>query len=152
MDIKYLSFLNPYKDMLGYTKGVDVHTIQQIETDFNVKLPKAYKEFLFVYGEESGNLLNSYLVEVHKLIGNRKSATIASVDELVGKKVELKDSFFFFAQWQGYVFYFFDCEEMDDDPKVYLLTDSPKIENYKESFTSFIRDEGLKPLLNLKNL
>jgi len=147
MDIIYFSFLKPYQELLGNTKGISTQFIQQIEADFRVSLPKAYKEFLFMFGEESGALLDSYLVEIYKLKNNRQSAEIASVDELSGNEVKIKDSFFFFGQWQGYIFYFFDCDEMSDDPIVYILTDSPKIEKYKESFTSFVRDEGLKPLL-----
>lgn len=147
MDIKYLSFLDTYRDVLGNPKGIDVQLIQKIEIDFNVRLPRAYKEYLFLFGENTGNLLSSYLTSVYKLKGNRESAKNAAIDELSGKAVNIKDSFFFFGQWQGYVFYFFDCEEGKDDPTIYILTDSPGIEKYKDSFTLFVRDEGLNPLL-----
>ena len=153
MDIQYLSFLKDYTDLLGHTKGIDIMSIEKIEMNFRVKLPKAYKEFLFLFGEDSGNILGSYYMMFPALLENRNDALYAlGFDDRksVEDKPEIKDSFFFFGQWQGYIFYFFDCEEESDDPIVYILMDSLKIEKYKGSVTSFIKDEGLQALLDLK--
>jgi len=149
MDTRYLSFLNDYNELVGFTKGIDVTLIRKIEIEFNVRLPQAYKEFLYLFGEKSGNIFGSYYMGFPVLLENKNDALHALNfdDRKAGNRPEIKDSFFFFGQWQGYIFYFFDCDEMSDDPIVYILTDSPKIEKYKESFTSFVRDEGLKPLL-----
>ncbi|MBS1508886.1 MAG: SMI1/KNR4 family protein [Bacteroidetes bacterium] len=147
MKLNYLSFLNEYIRILGSIEGLNDKEINQLEIESKIKLPNAYKEFLKLFGKKSGQMLGSYLTERHKLSRNRESAKIASIDELDNKQVEIKDSYFFFAQWQGYNFFFFDCAEGKEDPPVYLLTDSPSISLYKKSFTDFIKDEGLKPLL-----
>ena len=149
MKSEYLSFLENCKNILGETEGVRFEEIECIESLFNIKLPFAYIEYLLQFGRKSGNLLGSYLTEINNLDKNKESAKVASVDELDGVQVPIEDSYFFFGQWQGYIFYFFDCEEDCENPPVYILTDSPKIEKYKDSFSEFIRDEGLKPLLGL---
>jgi hypothetical protein len=149
MKLHYMSFLNQHLSLLGNIEGLNDQDINQLEKEFKIELPSAYKEFLKLLGRKSGQLLGSYLVERHKLNGNKESAKIASVDDLENKRVEIKDSYFFFAQWQGYNFFFFDCDENGENPPVYLLTDSPRISLYKPSFTDFVKDEGLKPLLDL---
>ena len=147
MILNHLYFVTPYLSLLGNIEGLSEVHIEKIEMKFKVRLPDSYKEFLKYFGRESGNLLGSYLVEEHKLLGNKESALYASVDELDNKSVKIKDTYFFFGQWQGYVFYFFDCSGNSEDPPVYILTDSPKIEKYKNSFTEFIFEEGIKPLI-----
>jgi hypothetical protein len=107
---------------------------------------------LLFSGKESGNLLSSYYMTYPSVIDNKEDAIYAlNFDDR--KKDEdkpiLKDSYFFFGQWQGYIFYFFNCDDCNDNPPVYILTDAPKIEKYKDSFSDFIRDEGLKPLLDI---
>jgi SMI1-KNR4 cell-wall len=155
MSNEYLSFLKEYHGLLGNTIGASENKIAQIEQDFNVKLPISYKEFLMAYGQESGNLLGSYYMEYPILKENKDDALYAiNFDErkLNQDKLVIQDSYFFFGQWQGYNFFFFDCREESENPVVYLLTDKPEIKRYKDSFTDFIRDEGLKPLLNSKNI
>ena len=152
MEIKYLNFLSPYKFKIGDTKGITLDEILYIESIFSIKLPNAYKEYLLLFGKESGNLLSSYYTEYPSVLENKEDAIYAlNFDDrqLNKDKPKLKNSYFFFGQWQGYVFYFFDCEEDCKNPPVYILTDAPKIEKYKDSFSEFIRDEGLKPLLGL---
>ena len=132
---------------MGEYLGLSINDIKQIERKFNIRLPKIYKQFLLKYGKNSGYLLSGYLVTIDKISGNRESALDASYDEIDNVKVEIKDSYFFFAQWQGYNFYFFDCSLNEEDPPIFLLDDSPKIVKYKDSFTDFLKDEGLRPLL-----
>lgn len=147
MKKNYISFLDDYSDRIGETVGLEINEINQLEQDFNVKFPAVYVDFLSKYGKRSGYFLSSYLVAIDKLGNNRESALDASYDEIDNIKVEVKDSYFFFAQWQGYNFFFFDCSRGEDDPPVYILTDTPEITKYKDSFTDFLKDEGLKPLL-----
>lgn len=143
----YVSFLDNYSNRIGEVIGLEFDEIRQIENKFKIDLPAAYIEFLSKYGKNSGYFLSSYLMTVDKLSNNKESALDASYDEIDDVKVEVKDSYFFFAQWQGYNFFFFDCSLKEDNPPVYILTDSPEIKKYKDSFTDFLRDEGLKPLL-----
>jgi hypothetical protein len=150
MELKYLSFLEEYKDVTGFTEGISIEEIAHIENMFHVKLPVAYKEYLAFFGKESGNLLGSYYTEYSFLIENKEDAFYAlNFDDRKSSKdkPEFKDSYFFFGQWQGGVFFFFDCEETVDNPTIYIFEDSLKIHKYHECFSDFILYEGLKPLL-----
>lgn len=144
----YVSFLNDYSNRIGETTGLGVDEISQVEKRFDIELPIAYKQFLLNTGSKTGFLLNGYYMEYPSLIDNKQDA----INELNfddrkkdDEKVEIKNSYFFFAQWQGYNFFFFDCSLKEDDPTVFLF-DTNKITKYKNSFTDFLKDEGLKPL------
>jgi hypothetical protein len=145
----YVSFLEDYSNIIGETTGLIADEISQVEKKFDIELPKAYRHFLLNIGRKTGFLLNGYYMEYPSLIENKEDA----INELNfddrkkdDEKVEIKNSYFFFAQWQGYNFFFFDCSLKEDDPTVFLL-DTNKIIKYKDSFTDFLKDEGLKPLL-----
>lgn len=150
MAIKFFSFLEPYANLIGEVRGLPQADIDFLEEKFKIILPASYKEFISLFGKKCGNLLGSYYIEFPVLMENREDAVYSlNFDDRKSTEIkpEIKDSYFFFGQWQGYVFYFFDCAEENDNPQVYILTDSLKIEKYKNSFTEFIYDEGLKPLL-----
>lgn len=146
MKLQYLHFIPHYDAVIGAPVGLSEVEILELEEQFGVVFPNAYKEFLSLFGKDSGHLLKSYWVTVNKLALNKESALDASEDELSGQKVEVKDNWFFFAQWQGYNFFFFECMEGMEDPAVYMLDDSPYIAMYKDSFTQFIKEEGLEHL------
>ncbi len=153
--MKYLSLLEKNKLKIGNTLGIDNNQVIGIENEFQLKLPSSYKEYLISFGTNCGNLLASYYMTYPSLVDNKTDAIeMLNFDDRKSdiEKPAIKDSYFFFGQWQGYVFYFFDCAEDTEDPTVYILTDSPKIEKYKDSFSEFIYDEGLKPLLEIESL
>jgi hypothetical protein len=147
MKRNYISFLEEHLNKLGAIDGLSDLEIHNIEKNFNVTLPTSYKQFLKLLGKNSGNLLNSYLMTEDRFQWNRESAIEASFDEIDDVKVEVLDNYFFIGQWQGYNFFYLDCLIDNDNPPVYVLTDSPEVYEYKSSFTEFLRDEGLKPLL-----
>ncbi|GAA3912473.1 hypothetical protein GO495_25340 [Chitinophaga oryziterrae] len=152
MRLKYLLFLEPYMDVLGkYEKleGISEEEIEDLERAFNVTLPDAYKEYLLFFGKESGQLLTAYYTEI-KYLPETRSEAIAALnfdDEKPGPKADINENYFLFGQWQGYVFYFFDCTEKHEDPPVYILRDSGEIILYKPSFSSFIKEDGLNPVI-----
>jgi hypothetical protein len=154
MNTNNLSFLETYRSVLGDIHGILPSDIDKIEKKFCVKLPHVYKDYLLMFGEKSGNILSSYYTEYPALLENRQDAVFAlNFDDRkkTEDKPKLKDSYFFFGQWQGYNFFFFDCEEINDNPTVYVLTDSLLIYKYKDTFIDFLIDEGLKPLLEILN-
>lgn len=142
--MKHLSFLESYMQVLGNHQGLSELEIQQLEKDFNVIFPAAYHEYLLFFGKESGDILGSYYTEV-KYLSENKTDVISEVD-FVGTS-QIKDSYFFFGQWQSYIFYFFDCTANNEDPPVYALKNSGKIELYKPSFSQFVKEEGLDPVI-----
>ncbi|QYS88986.1 SMI1/KNR4 family protein [Flavobacterium davisii] len=148
--MQYLSFLNEHSLEIGNSRGVESNKINEIEIHFHLVLPIAYKEYLLKFGESCDNLFGSYYMTYPSLMDNKSDAiAMVNFDDRKHEcdKPSIKDSYYFFGQWQGYIFYFFDCAESNENPAVYILTDSLKIEKYKNSFAEFIYDEGLKPLL-----
>ncbi|MGN6646890.1 MAG: SMI1/KNR4 family protein [Cytophaga sp.] len=144
--MKFLSFLNAYESQIGTSRGVSSSVIVEIEKEFHVKLPAAYKEYLSHYGAVCGSLLQSYYMTYPVLKENRSDAIeMINFDDRKSEadKPVLKDSYFFFGQWQGYIYYFFDCADEDENPVVYILNDGLQIEKYKNSFTEFLYD-GVK--------
>ena len=143
----YLSFLNAYTLQIGATEGVSPLIIAEIENEFRVKLPVAYKEYLLHFGAACGHLLKSCYMTYPVLKENRNDAiAMINFDDRKSEhdKPVLKDTYFFFGQWQGYIYYFFDCTDESENPAVYILNDGLRIEKYKNSFTEFLYDEGVK--------
>lgn len=141
---KYLDFLQQYPKHLGDPQGVTETEIKAIEQQFNVKLPLAYVEFIAIFGKKRGRILRNYSSEVAYLVQNRKDA-VKSAREMGDTAFEIKDSHFFFGQWQGLSSYFFDCSTLEDDPAVYVL-DAGKADVFKSSFSQLIREELNKVL------
>jgi len=141
---KYLDFLQQYAKHLGDPQGVKEAEIHAIEQQFNVKLPLAYVEFISIFGKKKGRILRNYSSEVSYLAQNRKDAVKAQ-ESAGADAFMIKDSHFFFGQWQGLSSYFFDCEQQEDDPPVYVL-DAGKAEVFKPSFSQLIREELNKVL------
>jgi len=141
---QYLDFLQQYTKHLGDPQGVTEADIKTIEQQFNVKLPLAYIEFITIFGKRKGRILRNYSSEVAYLAQNRKDAIKTLADMGTGS-FTIKDSHFFFGQWQGLSSYFFDCEQQEDDPVVYVL-DSGKADVFKPTFSQLIREELTKVL------
>ncbi|TWW01512.1 SMI1/KNR4 family protein [Chitinophaga pinensis] len=140
----YLDFLQQYPKHLGDPQGVNAEEIKAIELQYNVKLPLAYVEFISVFGKKKGRILRNYSSEVAYLAQNRKDA-IKSLGDMGTTAFVIKDSHFFFGQWQGLSSYFFDCASEEDDPVVYVL-DAGKADVFKPSFSQLIREELNKVL------
>lgn len=141
---KYLDFLQQYPKHLGDPQGVNAEEIKAIELQYNVKLPLAYVEFIAIFGKKKGRILRNYSSEVSYLAQNRKDA-IKSLADTGSTAFAIKDSHFFFGQWQGLSSYFFDCSSDEDDPAVYVL-DAGKADVFKSSFSQLIREELNKVL------
>ncbi len=145
--MKHLAFLNEHTLQIGFAEGVKTATIAEIEKEFQVKLPAAYKEYLLHFGAACGSLLTSHYMTYPALKENRSDAIeMINFDDRKSEadKPVLKDSYFFFGQWQGYIYYFFDCADEAENPAVYILNDGLQIKKYKHSFTEFLYDEGVK--------
>ncbi len=147
-----MSFLKDYSEELGNITGISSVVISQIEQQFKLTLPLAYKQFLQLLGESTGSFMKGYYMNYPYLLDNKQDADCAlNFDNRKHNIIIIKDQYFFFGQWQGYNFFYFDCSEESEDPPVYVLTDTPKTYQYKSSFTTFLREEGLTPLLESKS-
>lgn len=146
MELQYLSFLKPYKNLLGVINGVNTQDIELMKKKYNVQLPVAYKEYLLLFGGKCGNFLNSYLMTYGNIERNFKTVIFDLENTVHNNSFTLNPNIFFFGQWQGTTFYFI-CDG-NDNPAIYFLEDFDNIFVYKDSFTQFIFEEGLKPLLD----
>ncbi|MGR3855157.1 SMI1/KNR4 family protein [Chryseobacterium indologenes] len=123
MTIEYLKKLKENPTIHGRTiKGVSEVEIAKAETKFNIKFPKAYKEFLFLAGESRGLL---------PIMGTTDLETISSdwhheimqeeLDETTLNKQLIRPFWLFAESNECEVFYFFYLDENTEDPKVYLV-------------------------------
>jgi hypothetical protein len=146
----YLAFLNEYSSILGDTEGIAPSEVAAIEATYGVKLPGAYKEFLGLFGRKSGYLLSSYLMTVKNLASNRETVEFDLKHTIHNNLFRIESNMFFFAQWQGSVYYF-ECDK-GDDPPIYFTQDFDAVLRCFEKFTDFVREDGLMPLLKFNKL
>lgn len=146
MEIKYLKFVEDFSDILGNHIGLTEAEITNIEYDLSIKFPQSYKEFLFFFGKKSGNVLTSYYVTYPVMLEIKKDVIdlFADIEDSQAEIFLLSKDFFFFATWQGYIFYYFDCSKNEDDPAVFTLDDSLEVDKYFDSFSQFVLEEGIK--------
>ena len=88
-------------------------------------------------------------MSIDKIEKNKDLATYElNFDESfpIEKRPIIKDEYLFIANWQGYNFFYIDTSEKKDNPSVYLF-DTEEIKLYKNTFTDFLMDEGIKPFL-----
>ncbi|MCD8413578.1 SMI1/KNR4 family protein [Tenacibaculum finnmarkense] len=134
---KYFEFLEKYH--IEGNIGINEKEIIEIEEKFKLKLPRFYKDFLKLFGCKTGNILTGYYMTYPSLIKNRDDAIYElNFDDRSHNKIGIKDSYFFFAQWQGYNFYFFDCHMKNNNKKIYLFDGIEIKEAYKD-FKEFIK-------------
>ncbi len=154
----YMTFENTYfhklerlKNHLGNFSGISDTEIAEIETRFNIVLPKAYKEYLRIFGKNPGALFGGYNTNYPRVMNNRGGAeySLELLEETgklstTEKRNFFQNSFFFFAQWLGYNYWFFDCDEKADDPEVYIFIDNGTIEEMYMTFSEFVFSEGAR--------
>nr|OEJ76198.1 hypothetical protein BH720_05915 [Desertifilum tharense IPPAS B-1220] len=94
--------------------------IFSLETDLNINLPKAYKEFLLWGGHEAGGLLEGSDCFFKHILNIQKWA-IDLLNENDFPESLPKDAFVFYMH-QGYEFMFFKISE-GDDPPIYIYNE-----------------------------
>lgn len=130
---------------LGKLVGVKEKEINEVQNKLNLEFPQAYIEYLLKFGDNTGYLLKGYFTEF-KYLEQNKSEVLFMFNTIISEKtVHLQENFLFFANWQGYNFFFFECNG-NDNPPVNILNDSFEIFEYKKTFTDFILEEGLDRL------
>jgi len=123
MTIEYLKKLKENPTIDGRTiKGVSEIEIAKAEAKFNIKFPKAYKEFLFLAGESRGSLPIMDTTDLETISSDWHHEIMQEEIEETGLKKQLIRPFWLFAESNGCeVFYFFYLDENTEDPKVYLV-------------------------------
>jgi len=117
-------------------EGVLISSVKALEEHFSIHLPRIYVEFLLHCGAEAGELLDhSVIREYSGLVDLREE-----VDEMIAEEeISFPESLsiFFFASFQGTVYWYFLCDGTDD-PDVYQMEEGVKEPVYFSKLSSFI--------------
>ncbi|WP_170137621.1 SMI1/KNR4 family protein [Chitinophaga dinghuensis] len=130
---------------MSETEGLSESEIIALEQEYDVKFPLVYRQFLALLGKKDGGLFHGYCMTYPAVRRNGEGALqLLKLPDgsLHPVSQELKPGYFFFAQWQGYNYWFFDCDAPEDDPLIYVLTDDNRIDpldqTLSESITNFV--------------
>ena len=101
--------------------GCSIEDLSELEKRFSVTLPRAYKEFMIVMGQESGNFLldGSW----HYPLEWNQSTAEGMLQENDSDFVLEKDTFVFMARDNFFIFFYTNA---GDDPPVYIFEDGAK--------------------------
>ncbi len=123
MIIQYLKNLEQNLSIGGdKMRGVSELEIKKAEQKYNINFPKAYKEFLYLAGDYSGNLHLMDTNSLEELISDWHQEIMKEEIQDTGLDKQLTRPFWLFAENNGCeVFYFFYLDENTEDPKVYLV-------------------------------
>lgn len=142
MSYIYMSKLDKNKKIGHDTiEGVSESEIKAVENRLNIKFPLAYKEFLLLAGEYTGNL---------RIAEGSTSLEELSDIEYMHKQLDkygphINRPFWVIGEKDNFdQFYFFYLDENTDDPKVYGVTHAAKdsdpnvIVSLNMTFSTFI--------------
>jgi len=138
----YFDFITSSLPRLGAIAGCTEEEILQLEKEYDLQLPAAYREYLRLFGKNSGQLLTGYHTTIDQIRENIACVEFDLVNTTHNNTFKMEPEMFFFAQWQGTVLYF-RCDG-NEDPPVYLINTFDDIIMYKNSFTAFVKEEGLE--------
>ena len=138
----YLDFITGYLPRFGTIAGCTEDEILQVEKEYHLRLPAAYKEYLRLFGKNTGQLLKGYHTAVDQIKQNIACVEFDLVNTTHSNTFKVQPDMFFFAQWQGTVLYFI-CDG-NENPPVYLISTFDDITLYKNTFTDFVKEEGLE--------
>lgn len=98
-------------------KGCSRFQVKSLESYFNIKLPKVYKDFLYTMGIDAGRFMKGSDAFYRNLY-NLKDGFL---NELFYTDLELPENLFVFWTHQGYQYAFFLLDEGDNPPVYYCL-------------------------------
>lgn len=120
MDIKYLQALDKNRKIgVREIEGVSEEEIQKVEEKFNIKFPRAYREFLFLAGEYKGALPLYDTSNLKTLASDWHQELMYEVMEEFGTKIDRP--FWLYAESNGceqFVFFYLD---EGDDPYIHIV-------------------------------
>jgi hypothetical protein len=133
--------LEIYLDSKGCRlRGCSGREIDKIESFFKVKLPVAYKEFLFSMGKGAGRFMEGSSAFYDEIFDIRDgSIRLLSDDNFKPLPVNT----FVFWMHQGYQFAFFYLDE-GDNPPIYFYYEQANYDDFikkENSFTDFLEKQ-----------
>jgi len=142
MEIKYLKKLAKNNIAIGKIRGVSQVDIQKIEKQLNVRFPASYIEFLYLAGEDSGNLKLFPGTSRIKDLANKDFRKFLN-NLLQEHKPDLDRPFWAFTEYDDFQhFLYFYLDDASDDPVIYQveMTDVTEIKKRNVTFSQYINN------------
>jgi hypothetical protein len=129
----HAEFVQPYT---GKPKGCRDSEVRKIEDYFGLELPLAYKQYLKFMGKD----YNGVFIGSNWFVGNVIENTEWLPQFLVEKQIEFKlpERFLVFFSHQENSAGWFDLPAANDDPPIWLITESNSSPRSVETFTGFL--------------
>lgn len=137
----YFDFIKNHLPRLSKARGCTEEEIIQLEQKHQLQLPAAYKEYLRLFGKNTGGLLEGFYTTIDEVKQNAATIEFDMVNTDHSHQFKITPGMFFFGQWQGTVLYFI-CDG-NENPPVYMVESLDDIVPYTKTFTDFVRAEGL---------
>lgn len=145
MTIEYLKKLKEnLKIGSEKSRGVSINEIEKVEKKFGIIFPTAYKEFLYLAGEYSGNLTILDTDDLETISSDWHQEIMWQELQDTGTKIDRP--FWLFAESNGCeIFYFFYLDEEKADPVVHMVNYAQEdrkrnVRSLEISFSEFISE------------
>jgi hypothetical protein len=113
--------------------GCEPRHINRLQNYFGVTLPKVYRDFLCVFGRDTGDILGHMTVAYPWIVKFHHRAVSMFEDE----NIPLPNNRFVFGFEDSHL-WFFDIASGVEDPPVSLLTEGEGIRQVAETFTEWL--------------
>lgn len=124
--------------LFARAKGCTKVEIDNLEFKLNKNLPNRYKDFLTFFGHGAGNLFKGSDFEYQYLVENQEF--IEDLSKLHNVDADRVSDIFVFMVHQGYITFYFYCNE-NDDPKVFRHYEGDtKANEIAASLTDFLNN------------
>ena len=121
-------------------KGCSEEEVCRLESFLNKKLPNVYRNFLLNFGHGMGLLLKGTDFEYKYLIDNQDEEIKNELLDEAGIEPNRLEHVFVFMVHQGYITYFFYCDE-GDNPKIYRHYEGDDdVKEIAPSFLAFLNN------------
>jgi hypothetical protein len=117
-------------------EGCSLEEICSVEKKFSVHLPGSYRSFLALMGRCAGPFLEGSDYSFPDLLTFREYAEKFLAE--CGTAFRLMPSHFVFMIHQGYIIWFFDCANEQDDPKVIAISETQAEPIQEQSFSAWL--------------
>lgn len=118
--------------------GCTDEDIKMLEAYAGQSFPKAYSQFLRVFGRQNGRLFKGMHASVSDKHGLHLKELANSMLNRTGSSYRIPDSSFVFTELQGGVFWFFPLGLSDDPPVFAIGEGESEPELLRPSFTEFL--------------
>jgi len=126
-------------------EGCTEEQIDEIKVKQRVNfLPEIYRQFLLWMGRNAGDLYLGSDYTCNRLLHLKDEAN--SDFERFGHTFRFADDVFVFMSHGGYVYWYFDTKDKNDDPSVYMYHESNRVSVKVDEHLSQFFDDSIREL------